>query len=146
MTTTAYLLGRLLAALESSGVLPPRGVELAAGNPVLTVAPAITQLHAKDRGDDISDIMAALPPDSLTATPLTAVEESDYWLGYYHQRAAIARGELPTAGTPAPAEPDLDARYEFRINSDLKAWVKANGGDKLVRALIRAAYERQQAK
>lgn len=141
MSRPHYLLGRLVAALEHANVLvSPRSVELAPQQPAVHIAPAIARLASTGRSDLVADIMAELPPDALTTTPLTA--EGDYWLGYYHQRAEIRRGAAPGPGIPARAEPELDTRYEFRIDTDLKAWIKQNGGDKLIRALLRAARER----
>jgi len=67
------------------------------------------------------------------------VAQSDFWLGYYHQRAEFRAGRLPAL---PETEPDLDTRYEMRMDADLKAWTKANGGDKLIRALLRTARER----
>lgn len=42
---------------------------------------------------------------------------------------------------PAPN----DSRLELRIPGDLKTWVLANGGSDMVRRLIEAARERQEA-
>ncbi len=79
--------------------------------------------------------MAELSSDAFDRQ-LTDEESSDFALGYYHQRAQFSAGRLPAL---PEAEPDLDMRYELRMDADLKDWTKRNGGDKLIRALLRRA-------
>lgn len=50
------------------------------------------------------------------------------------------KGDRPALGV-AFDEPPLTERYDMRIDATLKAWIKANGGDKMVRSLLRAAME-----
>ena len=45
-----------------------------------------------------------------------------------------------------PREPALTERLEIRIDADLKAWVKANGGDRMIRDVLRALKEAQEQK
>lgn len=41
--------------------------------------------------------------------------------------------------------PPKDSRFELRLSAEEKAWVLGNGGAEMVRTLIRAARERQEA-
>lgn len=43
------------------------------------------------------------------------------------------------------APPKLDTRFELRLTADEKGWVLEHGGADMVRTLIRAARERQEA-
>lgn len=142
-TRTAYHLGRLLAALEHLQATPqPRQLYVQASSSPAAMQQSIVRASATEAGTDLlTPIMADLPADAF-ARPLTDEEASDFGLGYYHQRAAFRAGRLPKL---PDAEPELDARYELRIDADLKVWVKANGGDKLIRALLRDARARHEA-
>jgi hypothetical protein len=80
--------------------------------------------------------------DGGTTCGLNADWRADFPLGYYHQRAALRAGRLPQL---PETEPDLEVHYELRMDADLKSWIKANGGDKLVRALLRDARTRHEA-
>lgn len=144
MVRTGYLLGRLLAALEHLKAVDNihRLYEQASITPSYLTHP-LNQATANggERAHDIlMPIVAQLPPDAFQG-PLTAEHQADFSLGYYHQRAEFCAGRLPKL---PENEPDLDSRYEFRIDADLKAWVKANGGDKLIRALLREARDRHE--
>jgi len=43
-------------------------------------------------------------------------------------------------------EPALTERLEIRIDPALKAWVKANGGDRMIRDVLRALKDAQEQK
>lgn len=137
MQTTAYQLGRLLAALEHlKATKQSRQLYVQASSSPAAMQAAIARASATEAGAELlTPIMAALPVDAF-ARPLTEEEASEFGLGYYHQRAAFRAGRLPVL---PDNEPELEVRYELRIDPDLKAWVKANGGDRLVRALLREA-------
>lgn len=139
MSNTPYLFGRLLAALEHTGYADRRLVTQASEVPALA-APALSRATAQHE-DLLLPIVAQLPPDAFSR-PLSEEEQSAFWLGYYHQRADFRKGVLPVL---PEKEPKLEERYELRIDADLKAWVRENGGDKLIRALLRAARERHEA-
>lgn len=139
---TGYYLGRLLAALERLGVIdnPHRLYELASTTPAYLVAP-LNKATADDSSEDILlPIMTQLPSDAFSGA-LNAEAQSEFALGYYHQRADFRAGLLPTLPEEEPA---ADERWEIRIDADLKQWAMDNGGSKLVRALLRAARERQE--
>lgn len=139
---TAYQLGRLLAALEHLKA-PDRPHQLytqASSHPA-ALAPVLARATASGGEDILMPIVAQLPPDAFTGE-LSDQESSEFALGYYHQRADFRAGLLPSLPED---EPDLDTRYELRMDADLKMWTKANGGDKLIRALLRSARERHEA-
>lgn len=142
MPRTAYQLGRLLAALEHlKATNQPRQLYVQASSHPAALAPVLARATASGGAEILTPIVAQLP-ESAFSGELSDEESSDFALGYYHQRAEFRAGRLPTL---PETEPDLDARYEFRIDADLKAWVKANGGDKLIRALLREARSRHEA-
>lgn len=141
MTRTAYQLGRLLAALEHVGATSqPRQLYVQASSHPAALAPVLAKATSGGGADILTPIVAQLPENAFSGE-LSDAEQSEFALGYYHQRADFRKGLLPAL---PDAEPDLDTRYEFRIDADLKAWVKANGGDKLIRALLRSAREQQE--
>lgn len=143
MTNTPYLLGRLAAALERLGALAPNTLYMAYEQPA-QLSPLIAR--AMEKGADaealLLPLIAQIPSDpNPFEQKLTVEQQSTFGLGYYHQRAEFRAGLLPKL---PESEPDLDDRYELRIDTDLKAWTKANGGDKLIRTLLRAAKERTE--
>lgn len=137
MARTAYQLGRLLAALEHlKATKQPRQLYVqASANPAAMQAAIVCASQQEDGADLITPIMAQLPADAFDR-PLSDEESGEFALGYYHQRAEFRAGRLPTL---PEIEPDLDTRYELRMDADLKAWTKEHGGDKLIRALLRTA-------
>lgn len=133
---TGYELGRLLAALEYlNATAQPHQLYVQASVRPAAMLPAISKATAAGGGDVLTPIVSQLPATAFDGE-LSDEAASDFALGYYHQRAAFRRGLLPEL---PESEPDLDARYELRMDAELKAWVKANGGDKLIRALLREA-------
>lgn len=138
---TSYELGRLLAALEHlNATSAPRQLYVQASVRPSAMQAALNRATAQGGEDILMPIVAQLPPDAFSGE-LSDEAQSDFALGYYHQRAAFRAGLLPVL---PDAEPDLDARYEFRIDADLKAWTKANGGDRLIRALLREARQKHE--
>lgn len=136
----AYQFGRLLAALEHLGATDqPRRLYVLASTAPAAMQPAIARASAQETGADLlTPIMAELPPDAFSRQ-LSDEESSDFALGYYHQRAEFRAGRLPAL---PDKEPDLEERWEIRIEPDLKRWAIEHGGGKLIRALLRAARER----
>ncbi len=137
MPRTAYQLGRLLAALDHLGATDqPRRLYVQASTHPAAMQAAIVRASQQESGAELlTPIMAELSSDAFDRQ-LTDEESSDFALGYYHQRAQFSAGSRPAL---PEAEPDLDMRYELRMDADLKDWTKRNGGDKLIRALLRRA-------
>lgn len=142
-TRTAYQIGRLLAALEHLGTPDPRRLyELASVEPVhlVQMLNRVTADGGQEAEEILLPIVAQLPPDAFAGT-LNAEAQSEFALGYYHQRAEFRAGRLPAL---PESEPDLDDRWEIRIEPDLKRWALDNGGSRLVRALLRTAREQHE--
>jgi hypothetical protein len=141
MAHTAYQLGRLLAALEHlKATNQPRQLYVQASSQPSALVPILARATTFPGAVDILTPIVGQLPDDAFSRELTNEESSDFALGYYHQRADFRKGVLPAL---PETEPDLDARYELRMDTDLKAWVKANGGDKLIRALLREARDKR---
>lgn len=142
MTRAAYQLGRLLAALEHlKATSQPRQLYVQASSHPAVLAPVLAKATSAGGVDILTPIVGQLPENAFSGE-LSNEQQSEFALGYYHQRADFRKGLLPTL---PETEPDLDTRYEFRVDTDLKAWVKSNGGDKLIRALLRSAREQHEA-
>lgn len=143
MTRTAYQIGRLLAALEHLGTPNPRRLyELASVEPIHLVQP-LNQVTA-DGGQEAEEILlpivAQLAPDAFAGT-LSAEAQSEFALGYYHQRAEFRAGRLPAL---PESEPPADERLEIRLEADLKQWTLEHGGGRLIRALLRTTREQHE--
>ena len=138
---TAYQLGRLLAALEHLKATPhPRQLYVQASSHPAALVPVLARATASGGADILTPIVAQLP-DSAFSSELSNEESSDFALGYYHQRGQFRKGLLPVL---PDREPSLDVRYELRMDAELRDWTKANGGDKLIRALLRAARDQHE--
>lgn len=142
---TGYLLGRLLAALEHLGTVerPSRLYEQASITPSYLIHPLsqATATGSERAYDILTPIVGQLPADAFSGS-LNAEHQGDFGLGYYHQRAELRAGVLPKL---PESEPPADERIELRLDRDLKEWTLANGGGKLIRALLRSARERQES-
>ncbi len=137
MTTRAYSLGCLLAALEHAGAAPnARQLYVQASVRPAALGPALARAAASGQGaDTIAAITARLAPDAFDGE-LTDEEQSAFGLGYYQQRAA-----LRTSARPSP-RPVGDVSFEFRLDAELKAWILEQGGSAFVRRLLQATRER----
>lgn len=142
MTRKAYQLGRLLAAIAHVGATgdAQRLYELASVEPAQLTAPLSRATQSGAAAQDIlMPILAELEPDAFDAV-LGNEEQSEFALGYYHQRAEFRRGNVPALADDEPAQDDT---LLLRIDGDLKAWAMAHGGSKLIRSLLRQARGEQ---
>lgn len=145
MPGKSYLLGRLLAVLAREGALntptQQRAVELGMSFPAQVIVPAISNLIENGKGDAIAEIMEQLPPTAFGEGTQNMYEQSEFALGYYHERGGVARplqlGEEDTS--------TLTERYEVRMEPDLKQWMLQHGGAPLIRSLLRVERERQKS-
>lgn len=144
--SSAYVLGRLFAALVEKGAAKPTLFPQAGPmNPALLgpVLNAFTAKATEAELDWISPLAEELP---LTAfgKPFTQEDETRFWLGYYHQKRALSMGESP-APTGHGGEPVAqDSTLKVRLPSELHEWVRQNGGSSLVRSLLDIERGRRQ--
>lgn len=84
-----YVIGRIFAKLETSGVFRPddehRQYELVSRDPAHHLPPLIRRLIESGKGDSITALMAQLPPEPFPAQ-VPEVAQGDFGLGYYHQK------------------------------------------------------------
>lgn len=142
MARKAYQFGRLLAAIGHLGATgdAQRLYELASVEPSNLVAPLARATAQGDAAQAVlTPILAELEPGAFDDT-LSNEEQSEFALGYYHQRGEFRRGNLPVLTNDEPAQDDT---LLLRIDGDLKAWTLANGGSKLIRSLLRQARGEQ---
>lgn len=135
MGNQAYLLGRLLAALEAQSAIKPDRFD---GK----VAPLIAAIRKTSNKAAVAPIMEELAGDF--PEKLSAEEESDFWLGYYHQRKELRESGRVTAHRPHDDGP-LNQSLLVRIDAYLKEWTLANGGSELVRSLLADEKARRMA-
>lgn len=136
------LLGRLLAVLEHYGYAEPQLYQLACSQPARLIDP-LRRVTA-GRGDEVAElllpIVAQLSSDAFESS-LSDVAQSEFMLGYYHQRAELYNRAAAT-GLPQPAA-EVE-RWDIQIEPELKQWAIENGGSTLVGVLLRQAREQQQ--
>lgn len=133
------LLGRLLAVLEHYGYAEPQLYQRACAQPARLIEP-LSRVTA-GRGDEVAElllpIVAQLSSDAFESS-LSDVAQSEFMLGYYHQRAELHNR---AAAPPQPAQVE---RWDIQIEPELKQWAIENGGSTLVGVLLRQAREQQQ--
>ncbi|HLG75972.1 MAG TPA: hypothetical protein VKX46_06130 [Ktedonobacteraceae bacterium] len=137
-----YLLGRLFALLAMQGVLeeaPERLFRLASTAPPQVLPKALAALIESGKEEVLYPLLGRLPLDAFDG-PLNRREQGAFALGYAHERS----------GQPMPLveeehdgeEQDLTDRYEFRVDAQLKDWIKSNGGGSFIRDILRAERAR----
>lgn len=151
------LLGRLLAVLEYFGYAEPQLYQQACSEPACLVGPLsrVTAARGEEVAELLLPIVAQISSDAFESS-LSDVAQSDFMLGYYHQRAELhnyqraephthQRAELRSRAVPDTLEelaPHAE-RWDIQIEPDLKRWAIENGGSALVRVLLRQAREQQ---
>ena len=133
-----YLLGRLFAHLAFQGALeqPPEQLyQQASTAPPQVLPKALATLIAEGKEDTIFPLMKHLPLDAFDGG-LNRREQGAFALGYAHERSGYATSVLDEDQDEEAQE--LTERYEFRIDPQLKEWIKAQGGGAFVRYLLRA--------
>ena len=79
--------------------------------------------------------MQQLPLDAFDGA-LNRREQGAFALGYMHERSGYS---VPLIEEERDNdEPDLTERYEFRLDPQLKEWLKTRGGGAFIRTLLRA--------
>ncbi len=132
-----YLLGRLFAHLASQGVLeqPPEQLyQQASTAPPQVLPKALATLIAEGKEDTIFPLMKLLPLDAFDGG-LNRREQGAFAIGYAHERSGYALTAMDEEYDDE--EQELIERYEFRIDPQLKEWIKTRGGGRFVRNLLR---------
>jgi CRISPR-associated protein (Cas_Csd1) len=133
-----YLLGRLFALLASQGVLeqtPEQLYELASTAPPQVLPKALAILIGSGKEQILFPLMKQLPLEAFDG-PLNRREQGAFAIGYAHERSGYA---VPQAEDEGDEEgQDLTERYEFRVDPQLKEWIKMSGGGAFIRSLLRA--------
>lgn len=134
MSTTpapAYLMGRLLAALESLDALPttPERAYIKAQEPGW-MEQILPRVIAKERNREaLAPLLEVLP--AFPKRPFRPEADGQFALGYYHQRAALRYGGSISPDEKRAGRPGLPPGIEMqRVPVPLSAeewdWVKAN--------------------
>ena len=135
--TRGYFLGRLFALLAKHEALehsPEQLYRQASTVPPQVIPPALATMIAAGKEEALFPLMRYLPLDAFDG-PLNRREQGAFALGYLHEQSGhpIAREEEEHDSE----EQELTERYEFRVDAQLKEWIKANGGGTFIRTLLR---------
>ena len=133
-----YLLGRLFAFLAIQGALegtPEQLYSLASTAPPQVLPKALAAAIAAGKEETLFPLMKPLPLDAFDG-PLNRREQGAFALGYAHERMGY-RAPLVEEESE-DVEQELTERYEFRVEPQLKEWIKTKGGGAFIRTLLRA--------
>lgn len=133
-----YYLGRLFALLAMQGVLEQPAEQIyqqASTTPPQVIPKAIATMIAAGKEEVLFSIMQHLPLDAFDG-PLNRREQGAFALGYTHERSGY---NLPLVEDEHDSEgQELTERYEFRVDPQLKEWIKTSGGGTFIRAILRS--------
>jgi hypothetical protein len=132
-----YLLGRLFALLATNQALEQPVEHLyqqASTAPPHVLPKALATMIATGKEELLFPLLRQLPLDAFDG-PLNRREQGAFALGYAHERM----------GYPMPSQEEehddeeqgLTERYEFRLDPQLKEWIKMQGGGSFIRATLR---------
>lgn len=86
----AYVCGQIFARIKHAGVsMNPQAYQLVSADPAHQLPPLFARLMRIGKGDTISDLMDQFDSVSGFPGPLTAAEQSDFSLGYYHEQTRL---------------------------------------------------------
>lgn len=139
----AYNFGRLLAVLlkaDAYTTTTPEQTVIKASQegPVPTITNALMDYSCSPEKQSpeidrkIKEIVDLIDVKDIEVAPFDIHEQGSFHLGLWQQRAEKVQNVLV-----AKEEANLDARWEIRLESDLKNWALQNGGSGLVRSLLR---------
>lgn len=135
--TRGYVLGRLFAFLAMHEALPQPAEQLyqqASTVPPQVMPKALATLIEAGKEELLFPLMKQLPLDAFDG-PLNRREQGAFAMGYTHERAGYA---LPSPEDEGDDEgQELTERYEFRLDPQLKEWIKLQGGGTFIRTLLR---------
>ncbi len=137
LQTRGYVLGRLFAFLAMHEALPQPAEQLyqqASTTPPQVIPKALATLIESGREDLLFPLMRQLPLDAFDG-PLNRREQGAFAIGYAHERTGYSLSSLDDEGEEEGKE--LTERYEFRLDPQLKEWIKLQGGGTFVRSILR---------
>lgn len=138
--TRGYFLGRLFALLAQQEVLeqPPEQLyHLASTTPPQVFPQALAVLIGAGKEEVVFSLMQRLPLDAFDG-PLNRREQGAFALGYSHERSGYSPPLLEDEQDDEGQE--LTERYEFRVDSQLKEWIKSSGGGSFIRSILRREH------
>ncbi len=135
--TRGYLLGRLFAFLALHEALPQPAEQLyqqASATPPQVIPKALATVIESGKEELLFPLMKLLPLDAFDG-PLNRREQGAFAIGYTHERAGYSLSLLEEEGEDEGQE--LTERYEFRLDPQLKEWIKLRGGGTFIRSVLR---------
>ncbi len=135
--TRGYILGRLFAFLASHEALEQPAEQLyqqASATPPQVIPQALTTMIKAGKEELLFPLMKQLPLDAFDG-PLNRREQGAFAMGYTHERAGYVVGSPDEEGDDE--EKELTERYEFRLDPQLKEWIKRHGGGTFMRTILR---------
>lgn len=135
--TRGYILGRLFALLALHEALPQPAEQLyqqASATPPQVIPKALATLIESGKEELLFPLMKLLPLDAFDG-PLNRREQGAFAMGYTHERAGYSPSSLEDEGEEEVQE--LTERYEFRLDPQLKEWIKLQGGGTFIRSILR---------
>ena len=133
--TRGYMLGRLFALLALHEALPQPAEQLyqqASTAPPQVLPKALATLIESGQEELLFPLMKLLPLDAFDG-PLNRREQGAFAMGYTHERAGFPLASIEDEGE----EEELTERYEFRLDPQLKEWIKLQGGGTFIRSILR---------
>ncbi len=139
-----YLLGRLFALLAREGALEQPAETLyqqASTTPPQVLPMALARLVGAGKEELLYPLMKQLPLDAFDG-PLNRREQGAFAMGYAHERSGYLVATVQEEHEED--EQELTERYEFRVDPQLKEWIKARGGGPFIRAALREERSRAE--
>ena len=140
-----YILGRLLVRLgqlEGLEESMEQVYQKASTFPPQVFPSAFATLISRGKEESIRDFMKLLPVNAFESG-LNRREQGAFALGYSHELAGYVT-PLEEEPESSEIEASLTDRYEFRIDPNLKEWIKSNGGGEFVRTVLKAEQVKQR--
>jgi hypothetical protein len=135
--TRGYLLGRLFAFLALHEALPQPAEQLyqqASTTPPQVIPKALATAIESGKEELLFPLMKLLPLDAFDG-PLNRREQGAFAIGYTHERTGFSLALLEDESEEEAQE--LTERYEFRLDLQLKEWIKLQGGGTFIRSVLR---------
>jgi hypothetical protein len=102
--------------------------------PPQVIPKALATMIATGKEEILFPLLKQLPLDAFDG-PLNRREQGAFALGYAHERTGYPMPSLEEEHDDE--EQGLTERYEFRLDPQLKEWIKMQGGGSFVRTALR---------